>query len=184
MPSWNPDVPGPFDRCLRCFHPYGNRVAYCTRCGKIGTVFDVPRTATGVCQAHKAKAVGYCCLCARRVCQDCVERSHFSFAAGFRDLYYCTRCMNRAKDLEQRFFRTLEETGECAKHPGTSAVFACSSCNLPLCAECAYFFIKPLSIRRVDAEAYCLACFRSERIARHSKGGIHRWIRWVSGDRL
>lgn len=189
MPVWNPDEVGPFGRCLRCFHPYADHVAYCIRCGEVGPLFTVPSEASGSCYRHRAGAKAYCSLCGRQVCGDCIDTTRYSFMAG-HEIYYCVECVDRIKEVESAFWRKLEETGWCAKHFGVKAVFHCISCKLPLCPQCAYFFIHPTS-RHVENDPYCLACFRSEHIVRDlrekSKKFFQKkytWNLWVSADQL
>lgn len=162
---YNPKEIGPFDKCLRCFSPLSDNIAYCTTCGKISTVFSVsPTEPSQTCAYHNGQpAIAHCCLCSKPICTMCNDnnKQHFSIAAGCVDLHYCVHCTARSKEIEKHFFDRLLARGECAKHPGTKSIFKCVKCALPLCGNCSYFQVSGLIRRRIKGGPYCLACFRS-----------------------
>ena len=172
--TWDPNEVGPFDKCIKCFTPYNNDFAFCSFCGHVSTVFDTPRDATGEkCHKHKrVQAIGFCCLCAEPICDDCKEKEHYSIAGGFRDLYYCRSCVRKAEDIKNEFKNKTKEQRLCAKHHDSKASFECVECGLSICSKCAYFTNKGLFRKKLGDGPYCLACFRSATI----KGGRSGWI--------
>jgi hypothetical protein len=172
--SWDPNEIGPFDRCLRCFTPYNNDFAFCLKCGKIGTVFDVPIIPEkGFCMRHKKPFIGYCCLCGHAICAECGHKSFHSLLYPFRKFFYCNKCLEKSKKIEEAFFKELEKKMVCAKHSETKAEFRCIECGLLLCRHCAYFSRTGLIIKRVDKGPYCLTCFRTK---------VQNKKSWISGE--
>ena len=41
------------------------------------------------------------------------DDQHFSFTAGFKDLYYCKDCKTKQKEIEHNFIDTIIEQGLC-----------------------------------------------------------------------
>lgn len=160
---------------MRCFALFTDDHAFCPRCGKISTVFDVPALMHGTtCHDHKkTPAIGHCCLCASPICNECndADKQHFSFTAGFVDLYYCKKCMNVSKEAESRFWKKMLERNVCAKHSAAST-FECNQCGLKLCDYCSYFTLRGWLFKKLNLDPCCLTCFRKTRT---TKG------KWVSG---
>lgn len=186
--SWDPNEVGPFDRCIRCFTPYTkeDEVAFCRNCGHISLVLPVPeRKPKGKCRSHREPFVGYCCLCGKPVCEDCIETSNTRLPLVDRDLgiidpkfrtfLYCSRCMNEARRIESQFLRRIEERKTCVKHENRPAKFRCIRCGLLLCPSCAYFSYRGLIIKRIDQGPYCLTCFRT---------AVRDTKKWISGEKV
>ena len=171
---WDPNEVGPFDRCFKCFTPYNDDFAFCLFCGHVSTAFDTPREVTGAtCHKHSGdQAIGFCCLCAEPICDDCKENEHYSIAGGLRDLYYCCSCVRKAEDIKKEFQKKTKEQRLCAKHHDTKASFECIECGFSMCNNCAYFIKKGWFRKKIGDGPYCLSCFRSGTI----KGGRSRWI--------
>jgi hypothetical protein len=176
---WDPNEIGPTDRCIKCFTPYNDDYAFCSYCGHISTVFKTPYEISRVkCYKHSDQnAIGYCCLCAEPICDECNSKDdqHFSFTAGFKDLYYCKDCKTKQKEIEHNFNETTIKQGLCSKHHNIKAQFECIKCGLILCSNCAYFTNRGWFRKRIGKGPYCLACFRVETV----KGGR---VGWISGS--
>ncbi len=172
---WAPNVVGPLDRCIRCFTLHSDDSAFCGWCGKISTVFKTKFDTTNVfCHAHNRRgAVAYCCLCQKPICNDCVEKEHWSFAAGDQ-LFQCKSCLLKSQELEESFKRNLR-TGEfCPKHREVKAVFLCSACGIPSCPYCSYFVDAGWLRKKLGDGPFCLSCFRTATQKRQRKA-------WISG---
>lgn len=170
MQSLDPNSPGPLGLCTRCWTPISKNVAFCAKCGYVGTVFEVPiSTMFGKpvapvhfqCANHKqVTAVVYCCLCAKPICEECIGEKRISSLPWFDDVYYCKACVQTKQNLEDKFFRRLEETSDCAKHVGQASRFKCIECDLPLCAACSYFLVGGLFRSKITGGPYCISCYR------------------------
>lgn len=173
---WDPNEIGPFDRCSRCFTEFTDNYAFCSHCGRISTVFQTQCDASeDKCHNHPSRnAIGYCCLCSQPICVECnnEEKQHFSFTAGFRDLFYCHECMDKCKAIEKTFLEKISKSGFCAKHHDHKAAFKCIKCGSPICPYCSYFKNAGWFRRKLGEGPYCLRCFRSATY----KGGRSRWI--------
>src|SRR5262249_11927550 len=159
---WNPQIVGPLDRCLRCWTPFGDDVAYCTRCGKITSVFKSLSLNRGErCSVHQnSTAERTCCLCGRPICKDCCDHVITPiFMIG--EQWYCCLCVKEAKTIEKRFFDALSRSNCCAKHEEIISSFTCKICGLPLCLSCTYFTAAGIFKKRPADGPYCLTCFRS-----------------------
>jgi hypothetical protein len=160
--AWDPNDYGPDNACLRCFAPISpqDEYAFCTRCGEISTVFDMPEKTKGRCEYHFDRtAIGYCVLCAKPICSDCVDYTTRPFWPPI-PRHHCKRCVQLAKTTEQRFFDHLGASGVCAKHEGVLAAHICKKCGLPLCPPCACFRKRGLLRVHLGDGPYCLVCFR------------------------
>lgn len=173
-PIQDPNKPGPWGWCLRCFTPYDDKAdfAFCARCGKYGTVF-VPTGATGKCKYDGNAAVGECCLCSKPVCESCKGKSHLSLASGI-PLLYCQHCLKKSAEIETGFLNEISAKGLCLKHPQMPSRFRCIECSDPLCPYCSYFRRKGLFKNRLNGGPYCLVCFRLKRFPPSER-------KWLSG---
>jgi len=177
--TWDPNDYGPTDVCLRCFAPISGQddYAFCTRCGKISTVFDVPEQVQGHCHYHTVeKAVGHCALCTKPICEECVEYTTKPFLPPASQ-HHCRHCVQRATSIERQFFERIASARVCAKHEEVSAAYMCKKCGLPLCPPCAYFRKKGLLRPRLGDGPYCLICFRQTFFGSNRK-------RWLSGTQV
>ncbi len=172
---WDPNEIGPNDRCIKCFTSYNNDYTFCSYCGHISTVFITPSKISGVkCYKHSEQnAINYCCLCTKPICDECNSKDdqHFSFTAGFKDLYYCKECKTKQKEIIHKFNETIIKQRLCSKHK-TKALFECIKCGLTLCSDCAYFTNIGWLRKKVGKGPYCLGCFRFETV----KGARKNWI--------
>jgi len=174
--SWDPNEVGPFDSCLTCFTPFGEKWAFCQTCGKVGTVFETPvEIGSKRCTKHRdIRAAGYCCLYCKPICDECTGNVVERFPMGLRFLE-CRSCLERSSQIREKFLALLAREGCCAKHQSRASKVNCVKCQLPLCAACAYFTVKGLIRRRAAQGPFCLVCFRMATL-----GAGHR--AWISGD--
>jgi hypothetical protein len=153
---YDADEIGPFDRCIRCFTPFGDDRAYCAKCGKnSGWSFyptEVSPNAKLHCVFHpSAEFDGFCGMCARPICATCVGTPGYSLITGLR-LITCPECDKNMKALEIQYFHDIAEKGCCSKHPHKKATTKCASCSINLCDSCKYY---------EKAEGpFCLTCYR------------------------
>jgi hypothetical protein len=172
--TWDPNVPGPLDRCLRCWTPAEQDRAYCLTCGRVSLVFSNQADAKESCYAHSDRAARrFCCLCARPVCAECNAEETYSVASGI-SLWHCRECRAECHGLENEFFATIQRSGTCAKHSDLSAVVDCKVCGLPICLSCTYFTVKGILRRTIADGPFCLSCFRGAVAGTRIK-------RWFSG---
>jgi len=119
--------------CLRCGEPPNDVRAFCAKCGYFETIFDVSSSRPwGTCPKHSKAIVGYCCLCEQPVCDDCVEQSQFSFAAGFVDTFKCKSCISEMEALKASYLAKKK----CISHGDRVASDFCSLCSKPICKGC------------------------------------------------
>lgn len=173
--SWNPDVAGPLDRCVRCWTSIMQDVAYCPTCGHVSPSFNsLPLEHGERCFVHNDRAAEWtCCLCQRPICRECCARETNPLTT-FGPLWHCRECINAAKMKEAKFFETLGTKKCCAKHRDVAMEFCCKTCGIPLCRSCTYFGAKGIFKRRPGAGPYCLGYFRTATIGRKRN-------RWFSG---
>lgn len=159
---WNANELGPMGRCLRCFTPLSDERSFCLECGHSGTVFSASESVAGQwCYKHYgAAATHYCSLCARPVCDACIESKSHSYITMV-SVTRCQECVAQMQRIENQFFTKLHYSHSCAKHQSKEAVSNCVKCVLPLCVSCEYFHRKGLFFKRVGP--YCLTCFRTTR---------------------
>jgi hypothetical protein len=176
--SWDPNVVGPVDRCLRCWTPIAQDLAYCATCGHATLVFhSLPLEDGEPCSVHNDRAAEWtCCLCERPICRECCALETHPFTT-VGPLWHCQHCIDAAKAIEAKYFRTLAERNCCSKHTDLPTAFTCKRCGLPLCLSCAYFTAKGLFKKRVNDGPYCLGCFRMATVGRER--GV-----WFSGHDL
>lgn len=177
--TWNPNVIGPLDRCLRCWTPLHAKRGYCTTCGKTTLIFDMslrqPRRRQ--CFQHTGvPAIRYCCLCARPICEQCKGLETFPFPSPGVN-WHCKKCLGRAAELEHRFHELLEKRRCCAVHRDMNRSFECKKCSAPLCLSCSYFTVRGVFTQRVADGPYCLGCFRQATFGSKNR-------RWISGHDL
>jgi hypothetical protein len=170
----DPTKLGPLDRCLVCFTPKGDAVAYCEKCGRTGSFFAVEEPQRGtVCSYHPNVPAKTCCvLCGKAACASCIEREGISLARGL-STPQCRECLRRTEELEKSFRERLEHDKTCAKHSNEPAALRCVECRLPHCEQCLYFTIIGWRRRRLDLGPLCLLCFRLKTHG-HGRGS------WVS----
>jgi hypothetical protein len=160
---WDPNKLGPMDRCLRCFTPHEENCGICPTCGNIEPIqfYDTfSMKSTIKCIKHpKRQAIGYCALCYKPFCRECILRIGHSFTVEI-PYYYCSDCCNKYEKIEKEFFLNLEKKGVCAKHRGLKAEYKCIWCKLPLCESCAYFKVAGIWNKIKGEGPYCLTCFR------------------------
>ena len=177
--TWDPNIVGPLDRCLRCWTPVNNDVAYCLTCGKATMVFTAaaaPPEGGQSCVHHPGvQAQRFCCLCMNAICEQCNGNESFSFTMG-SSLWHCRPCCQEAERLEKQFFAVLSRDHCCSKHRDTQAAFECKKCSLPLCLSCTYFTVKGWLRKTVADGPFCIGCFRTWR-PRDRNGN-----QWFSGD--
>jgi len=159
--SWNPNVVGPLDQCSRCWTPIAQDLAYCVTCGHVSLAFNsLPLDHGEPCNVHKDRAAEWtCCLCQRPICRECCAKETNPFTS-FGPLWHCRDCINSAKTIEVKYFKTLAEKNCCSKHMHVLSAFTCKSCGLPLCPSCAYFTAKGIFRKNPNDGPYCLSCFR------------------------
>jgi hypothetical protein len=173
--SWNPNVIGPLDRCLRCWMPIAQDLAYCATCGHVSLIFNsLPMEWGERCCFHSNHAAEWtCCLCRRPICKECCAHETNPFTT-FGPLWHCRQCIDDAKAIDARFFKTLAATNCCVKHRDVAMAFKCKKCALPLCSSCTYFTVRGILKRRPINGPFCLACFQMATLG-------NRWSRWFSG---
>jgi hypothetical protein len=172
--TWDPNIYGPDDTCLRCFTPVPvqDEYAFCARCGEVSMVFDVPERVTGCCKYHThLNAIGYCVLCTKPICGDCIDYTTTPFWRPIPRHHY-RDCVQRAGTIERQFFEHLGASRVCAKHDEVLAIYICKKCGLPLCSPCACFRKKRTATGATWRWPYCLTCFRQTFFGRDRK----RWL--------
>jgi hypothetical protein len=161
--TWDPNLPGPLDRCLRCWTPINNDVAYCLTCGQTTLVFKDAMFDPGEnrCFWHGEKnAVRLCCLCLRPVCEECKSKETNPLTLP-RPLWYCRHCCDTQRSFENEFLESLPRTRCCSKHRELPAAFSCQKCSLPLCLSCTYFSVSGFWRKQISNGPLCLGCFRT-----------------------
>lgn len=155
----DPNEPGPFDICLRCFTPLSQDSTFCQTCGEIKAFLATPWEMSGErCFVHKSvSASTFCVLCGQPICDQCKEREGRAYG---RPTPQCRSCVEKSRQLEADYIASIKRHGTCAKHKGRSAPFVCVSCSLPHCPECSYFLIGGFFKQKITAGPYCLPCFR------------------------
>lgn len=143
------------DSCRRCFEPYGDDVAYCTRCGAVSTVFrDV--TVSGRCAYHPTEGVlRSCSYCRRGCCESCYNE--FTEGKTSRS-YHCQQCEDKRANIELNFLSDVREKNICPRHRTDRGEFKCVNCNLPACSSCAYVAIKGWVFKRLVKGPVCHYC--------------------------
>lgn len=142
---------GPFE-CPRCGQPFNDKVAYCTNCGKVTTIFT--SEIWGQCTIHPNRvATDVCCLCKRGVCDLCYKDAPKKDSA-----YECVQCRQRCAELEDVYLKKLEQSGTCAKHPDRKRIGVCKSCGLPVCEQCGYLWWKGIFSPKVTDGPFCDSC--------------------------
>jgi len=158
----DPTQIGPFDRCLTCFTPRNDEIAYCTHCGRT-TFFQITETPPKdtVCTYHpNVSAKTYCVLCGNAICAACIKQEGVSLMTAL-PTPQCHTCLARAAELEAEYRRHLEDANVCAKHPNEPAALRCIKCDLPHCGACLYFTTTGWLRKRLGTGPLCLGCFRS-----------------------
>ena len=171
----DPNVPGPFDVCLRCYRPYSQKRGYCLTCGRRWGFELIAKEHRGIaCARHPSRSVGYCCLCGKPGCSVCihVDKSGTDLYSGAK-LHRCFECLIDSASREAKFLSRLMHQKSCVKHKTISWKFRCVSCSSPLCESCSYFNVTGVFRKKINGAPYCLPCFRSSSLFK--KRG------WVSG---
>ena len=171
----DPNVPGPFNVCLRCYRPYSQKRGYCLTCGRRWGFELIAKEHRGIaCARHPSRSVGYCCLCGKPGCSVCidVDKSGADLYSG-AELHRCFACLTDSASREAKFLSRLMHQKSCVKHKTISWKFRCVSCSSPLCESCSYFNVTGVFRKKINGAPYCLPCFRSSSLFK--KRG------WVSG---
>lgn len=171
----DPNTPGPFNVCLRCYRLHSRTRGYCLKCGNRWGFQTIWKEHRGVaCARHPQEAaVGFCCLCGKPGCRECIDEkaSGLDLYTGAQ-LHHCAVCLNDSAAREARFLSQLKAQKWCAKHKGSVWKFRCTNCSSPLCESCSYFKVFGVWRKRIGTEPYCLVCFRST---------DHKKKKWASG---
>lgn len=143
------------DSCRRCLEPYGDDIAYCTRCGHVSTVFRDVRVS-GLCSYHPDKKVlRSCSYCRRGCCESCYDE--FPDGKTPRS-YHCKQCEDKRAEIESEFLADIRSRNVCPRHRNTQAEFECIKCGLPTCALCASVAIKGWIRKRIVKGPVCHKC--------------------------
>jgi hypothetical protein len=161
--TWDPNVVGPIDRCLRCWTPIRDAPAYCQTCGKTTPLFNtaVELPVNKSCFYHQERAAAcFCCACVKPICSECQAYKTTPFSLMLAEVCHCRNCVDSAGLIEKEYFKRLEKDGCCAKHSDILASFQCKKCALPLCLSCSYFSSVGFLRKRIGDGPFCVACFR------------------------
>jgi hypothetical protein len=173
----DPNIPGPFDVCLRCYRPQGRQRGYCLTCGQHWGHLAIWEDHQGLeCDKHPSRnAVGFCCLCGKPGCGECIdEDAHgYDLQLGAK-LHRCAACLTDSASREASFLSKLQTRKVCIKHKNLPWNFRCACCSTPLCESCTYFEVTGLFQKKVGTTSYCLVCFRRSYFPKKTK-------RWASG---
>jgi len=176
--TWDPNVIGPLDRCLRCWTPVREAPAYCQFCGKTAGVFntdaeDSPTNES--CFYHNGRsATCFCCVCAEPICSECKANKTTPFSLMLAEVWHCRTCVDSAARLEKEYFERIERDGCCSKHVDVIASFHCKKCDLPLCLSCSYFSSVGIFRKRIGDGPFCIGCLRTAFMGSERK-------KWFSG---
>ena len=172
----DPNIPGPFGVCLRCYRRESRNRGYCLTCGRHLGFLEIWKDHQGVaCDKHPPNsAVGFCCLCGKPGCAECIDEEAYGYDLGSGvKLHRCSWCLADSASKEAFFLSRMKTRKSCVKHKELPWGFRCSNCSIPLCEWCTYFQVTGFFRKKIGAQPYCLVCFR--------RASFPKKRRWASG---